>query len=95
MKKMRKIQVAATYELPMLEAIDDYIEKHDISFSEFSRKAAASYLAANQTVTNVSIQDSTPEPTKQPIEDTPKVTESTGTTKNPNGSFNWDGLDIE
>jgi hypothetical protein len=93
MKKMRKIQVAATYELPMLEAIDDYIEEHDISFSEFSRRAVAYYLDHNQSVTNVSIQDSeqdsTPEPTVQPIDDTPKPD------KPVNGDFNWGGLDID
>lgn len=98
MKKRRllKTNVSVSFSMEMLDRIDKYVDEHSIpSFSEFIRRAAASYLDHNQTVTNVSIQDSTPEPTEQPIEDTPKVTESTGTTKNPNGSFNWDGLDIE
>ena len=96
MKKMRKIQVAATYELPMLETIDDYIEEHDISFSEFSRRAAASYLSNhNQTVTEVSINDSK---LTEAIKDIPKDTEPPSmedTKKNPNDDFNFDDLNIK
>jgi hypothetical protein len=81
----------------MMEQIEDHMKIHNISYAEFTRRAAASYLNHNQTVTEVSINDSEPpdiidDVVKEALEDMPKDTEQT-----PNGNkndFNWDGIKL-
>ena len=81
--KKRYTNVSVSFDLKRLSRIDKYVEDNGGSFSKFIRDAVDAYLDHNQTVSNVSIQDSTPEPTKQSIEDTPK------TNKN---DFNFDDI---
>ena len=82
----RSVNKMIIFKPDMLDQLETYMELHSTNFSESVRQIIRTYFDSNQTVTNVSIQDSTPEPTEQPIEDTPKTN---------NNGFNWDGVNID
>jgi len=80
---MKKVATSISLDMGTIMRIDKYRGDHGGSFSGFMDIAANYYLDHNQTVANVSIKDSTPEPIEQPIEVTPN-------TKN---NFNFDDID--
>jgi hypothetical protein len=85
-KTARSVSKLVLFRPDMLDQIETYMEIRNTNFSESVRRIISAYFA-NQTVANVSVQDS--EPIDQPPEVTPKPD------KPVNGDFNWDGLDIE
>lgn len=54
-----KIMKSTNIELSMLQQIEEHMKQHNISYAEFTRRAAASYL----DVSTVSINDSEPDNT--------------------------------
>jgi len=94
-----KVLKTTYIEVSIMEQIEEHMKTHNIKFAEFIRRAVASYLDYNQTVSNVSINDSKlDEIIEESIKDIPKDTEPPPTEdikKNPNGDFNFDDLKIE
>lgn len=90
---MKKVGMSVSLSIKTVVRMEEYIEKHGGSFSRFVDIASNYYIDHNQTVSTISINDSiqdiTPEPIEQPIEDTPK------SDKPVNGDFNWDGVNID
>ena len=85
----RSVNKMIIFKPDMLDQLETYMELHSTNFSESVRQIIRTYFDSNQTVTNVSINDS--EPVEQPIEDTPEILGPNGKTKN---DFNWDGIKL-
>jgi len=81
-----KVIKTTNMEVSMMEQIEDHMKTHNISFAEFIRRAAASYLDRDLPVAHDSIEDS--EQVVVNVEDTPNAI-------NPKNDFNFDDLNID
>jgi len=86
-------------ELSMLQQIEDHMKTHNISFAEFIRRAAASYLDHNPDVSIVNIIDDSKldEIIEESIKDIPEDTEPPPkyTSDNLKSDFNFDDVSFK